>query len=237
LLQVEEVHAGYGAIRALRGVDLHVRHGEIVALIGANGGGKTTLVSVITGLLRPSRGRVSLGGRDVTQLAAHAIARLGIAMVPEGRGIFASLTVGENLEMGAYRRSDRATVDTDRSRVFEQFPILKERQHQLAGTLSGGQQQMLAIARSIMSQPALLILDEPSLGLAPLVVREVMQTVQRLRETGMTILLAEQNARLALRSADRAYVLETGRVVVHGPASDLLASAFVKDAYLGAAPV
>ena len=235
LLKVEDVHASYGAIRALRGVSLDVEEGEIVTLIGANGGGKTTLLSIVTGLLKPDQGAVHFKGKPIHSLRADAIVRRGIAMVPEGRGIFASLTVHENLLMGAYHRSDGETIKRDLCNVVERFPILGERRKQVAGTLSGGQQQMLAIGRALMANPKLIIFDEPSLGLAPLVVAEVMLIVRQLREGGMTVLLAEQNARIALRCADRGYVLETGTVRLAGDSSSLLANDLVKEAYLGGA--
>lgn len=236
-LQVSAVSSFYGKIRALDGVSLTVEPGEIVALIGANGAGKTTLLRTVSGMLRAKEGRVTFDGQDVTRLGAEKVVALGMAHVPENRQVFATMTVDENLDLGAYRRrrrDGRTAVDADRDQVFEIFPILEERRHQRAGTLSGGQQQMLAIARGMMAHPRLMLLDEPSLGLAPLVVRELFAIVQRLRaEEGMTVLLVEQNARAALRLADRAYVLEVGRVALEGSAADLAADERVRAAYLG----
>lgn len=236
-LQVSAVSSYYGKIRALDGVSLTVEPGEIVALIGANGAGKTTLLKTVSGMLRAREGRVIFDGQDVTRLGAEKVVSLGMAHVPENRQVFATMTVDENLDLGAYRRhrrDGRSAVDADRDQAFAIFPILKERRHQRAGTLSGGQQQMLAIARGMMAHPRLMLLDEPSLGLAPLVVRELFAIVQRLRaEEGMTVLLVEQNARAALRLADRAYVLEVGRVALEGSATDLAADERVRAAYLG----
>ncbi|WKZ83143.1 MAG: ABC transporter ATP-binding protein [Acidimicrobiia bacterium] len=236
-LQVSAVSSYYGKIRALDGVSLTVEPGEIVALIGANGAGKTTLLKTVSGMLRAREGRVIFDGQDVTRLGAEKVVSLGMAHVPENRQVFATMTVDENLDLGAYRRhrrDGRSAVDADRDQAFAIFPILKERRHQRAGTLSGGQQQMLAIARGMMAHPRLMLLDEPSLGLAPLVVRELFGIVQRLRaEEGMTVLLVEQNARAALRLADRAYVLEVGRVALEGSATDLAADERVRAAYLG----
>lgn len=236
-LQVSAVSSYYGKIRALDGVSLTVEPGEIVALIGANGAGKTTLLKTVSGMLRAREGRVIFDGQDVTRLGAEKVVSLGMAHVPENRQVFATMTVDENLDLGAYRRhrrDGRAAVEADRDQAFSIFPILKERRHQRAGTLSGGQQQMLAIARGMMAHPRLMLLDEPSLGLAPLVVRELFAIVQRLRaEEGMTVLLVEQNARAALRLADRAYVLEVGGVALEGSAADLAADERVRTAYLG----
>ncbi len=229
--------ARYGPVWALRDVSLEVRAGELVALIGANGAGKSTLLRAIAGLLGPAAGRVTLDGQDVTGRAPEAILRAGAALVPERRRIFGDLTVLDNLELGGYalprgrefRRGLEAGVDA----AYTLFPVLRQRRRQLAGTLSGGEQQMLAIGRALMSRPRLLLCDEPSLGLAPLVVQEIMKLLARLRETGTTILLVEQNARLALRFADRAYVLEVGRVALSGASADLLANDQLKAAYLG----
>ena len=229
--------ARYGPVWALRDVSLEVRAGELVALIGANGAGKSTLLRAIAGLLDPAAGRVTLDGQDVTGRAPEAILRAGAALVPERRRIFGDLTVLDNLELGGYalprgrefRRGLEAGVDA----AYTLFPVLRQRRGQLAGTLSGGEQQMLAIGRALMSRPRLLLCDEPSLGLAPLVVQEIMRLLARLRETGTTILLVEQNARLALRFADRAYVLEVGRVALSGTSADLLANDQLKAAYLG----
>jgi branched-chain amino acid transport system ATP-binding protein len=237
LLEVSGLSARYGPVWALRGVSLEVRAGELVALIGANGAGKSTLLRAIAGLLGPAAGRVTLDGQDVTGRAPEAILRAGAALVPERRRIFGDLTVLDNLELGGYalprgrdfRRGLAAGVDA----AYTLFPVLRQRSGQLAGTLSGGEQQMLAIGRALMSRPRLLLCDEPSLGLAPLVVQEIMKLLARLRETGTTILLVEQNARLALRFADRAYVLEVGRVALSGASADLLANDQLKAAYLG----
>jgi branched-chain amino acid transport system ATP-binding protein len=237
LLEVKGLSARYGPVWALRDVSLEVRAGELVALIGANGAGKSTLLRAIAGLLGPAAGRVTLDGQDVTGRAPEAILRAGAALVPERRRIFGDLTVLDNLELGGYalprgrdfRRGLAAGVDA----AYTLFPVLRQRSGQLAGTLSGGEQQMLAIGRALMSRPRLLLCDEPSLGLAPLVVQEIMKLLARLRETGTTILLVEQNARLALRFADRAYVLEVGRVALSGASADLLANDQLKAAYLG----
>jgi branched-chain amino acid transport system ATP-binding protein len=237
LLEVSGLSARYGPVHALRDVSLEVRAGELVALIGANGAGKSTLLRAIAGLLEPSAGRVTLDGQDVTGRAPETILRAGAALVPERRRIFGDLTVRDNLELGGYalprgrefRRALEARLDT----AYTLFPVLRQRSGQLAGTLSGGEQQMLAIGRALMSRPRLLLCDEPSLGLAPLVVQEIMKLLARLRETGTTILLVEQNARLALRFADRAYVLEVGRVALSGASADLLANDQLKAAYLG----
>jgi branched-chain amino acid transport system ATP-binding protein len=237
LLEVSGLSARYGAVAALRDVSLEVRAGELVALIGANGAGKSTLLRTIAGLLAPAAGRVSLAGRDLTGRAPEAILRAGIALVPERRRVFADLTVLDNLELGGYalpRGGDfRARLGAGLEEAYRLFPVLRQRRGQLAGTLSGGEQQMLAIARALMSRPRLLLCDEPSLGLAPLVVQEIVRLLGALRDAGTTILLVEQNARLALRAADRAYVLETGRVVLSGAGAALLEDGQLKAAYLG----
>jgi branched-chain amino acid transport system ATP-binding protein len=237
LLDVHGLSARYGAVAALRDVSLEVRAGELVALIGANGAGKSTLLRTIAGLMAPSAGRVTIDGGDVTGQAPEAILRAGIALVPERRRVFADLTVLDNLELGGYalpRGGDfRHTLDAGVAEAYRLFPVLERRRTQLAGTLSGGEQQMLAIGRALMSRPRLLLCDEPSLGLAPLIVREIMRLLATLRENGTTILLVEQNARMALRAADRAYVLETGRVVLSGAGAALLEDDQLKAAYLG----
>jgi len=233
MLTVRGVKTYYGNIPALRGVDLEVNQGEIVALIGANGAGKSTLMMTIFGTPRAREGHILFEGRDITQLPTHEIAKLHIAQAPEGRRIFSRMTVMENLQMGA-SVADPAHFGEDLARVFHLFPRLGERLRQRGGTLSGGEQQMLAIGRALMTRPRLLLCDEPSLGLAPLVVGEIMRLLTRLREGGTTILLVEQNARLALRFADRAYVLEVGRVALSGASADLLADDQLKAAYLGA---
>ena len=229
--------ARYGPVHALRDVSLDVRAGELVALIGANGAGKSTLLRAIAGLVAPAAGRVTLDGRDVTGQAPEAMIRAGVALVPERRRVFAPLTVLDNLELGGYAlprgRDFRSRLEAGVEEAYRLFPVLRRRRDQLAGTLSGGEQQMLAIGRALMTRPRLLLCDEPSLGLAPLVVAEIMRLLSSLREAGTTILLVEQNARMALRSADRAYVLEVGSVVLSGAAADLLEDDQLKAAYLG----
>jgi branched-chain amino acid transport system ATP-binding protein len=235
MLRIRNLYAYYGSVTALSGVTCHIKEGEIVALIGANGAGKTTLLNAICGLVR-KKGEVTFQGREVGRTPAERLVGLGISQVPEGRQLFAPMTVAENLELGAYLRYGReirAEIARDLERVFHLFPVLKERQGQQAGTMSGGEQQMLAIARALMARPKLLLLDEPSLGLAPLVVENILATISRLKEEGMTILLVEQNARAALKVAARAYVLETGRIILSGSAQDLLADRQVTRAYLG----
>ena len=236
-LEVVGVSASYGKIRVLEGVSLRVEPGEIVTLIGANGAGKTTLLRTISGMMRAREGTVSFDAEDATRLGAERLVARGMAHVPENRQLFGTMTVTENLMLGAYRRhrqAGRSAIDKDVKAVFEIFPILRERREQRAGTLSGGQQQMLAIGRGLMARPRLMLLDEPSLGLAPLVVRELFAIIDRLRtEEGMTVLLVEQNARAALKLADRAYVMEVGTVAIHGRAADLLADERVRAAYLG----
>ncbi|MEX0679379.1 MAG: ABC transporter ATP-binding protein [Pirellulales bacterium] len=233
LLAVEDVHAGYGPIEVLKGISIEVRPGEIVALIGANGAGKTSTLMGISGCLRPRRGRVSLEGREIHTLPPHEIVRLGICQAPEGRKIFPRLTVLENLQMGAFARTDRVGIARDMTHAFELFPILAERRHQAGGTLSGGEQQMLAVARAMMGRPKLLLLDEPSLGLAPLIVVKIFEAVRKLNAEGIAILLVEQAARMALRLAHRGYVMEMGQITITGTAGDLLNDKRVQDAYLG----
>ncbi|MBI5629472.1 MAG: ABC transporter ATP-binding protein [Elusimicrobia bacterium] len=233
LLEVSELAVVYGRkIEALKGVSLSVFPGEIAALIGNNGAGKTTLLRAVAGQLKPERGSIRLDGAEIRGLASHRVMRLGISLVPEGRRIFPRLTVRENLEMGAYARPDR-DLGRDYARVFELFPLLEKRASQLAGTLSGGEQQMLAMGRALMSRPRLLILDEPSMGLAPVIVDRVFDAIARISQEGMTILLVEQNARRALKAARRAYVLETGRIALSGAAEALLNDPSVKETYLG----
>ncbi len=233
MLRLEGVSAAYGRIQALRGVSLEVPAGSIVALLGANGAGKTTTLRVISGLLRPTGGAVYFEGRRIDRLPAEAIVRLGVSHVPEGRQVFAELTVGENLILGAYARRDRQKIPADLDRVFGLFPVLRERRKQPAGTLSGGEQQMLAIGRALMARPRLLLLDEPSLGLAPMVVREIFRTIRRINSEGTTVLLVEQDANLALQVARFAYVLQTGQVVLSGPAAELRQNEAVRRSYLG----
>jgi len=235
MLTIRNLYAYYGSVTALSGVTCHIKEGEIVALIGANGAGKTTLLNAICGLVR-KKGEVTFQGREVSRMPAEKLVGLGISQVPEGRQLFAPMTVAENLELGAYlrpRRQVKNEIAQDLEHVFKLFPVLKERQGQQAGTMSGGEQQMLAIARALMAHPKLLLLDEPSLGLAPLVVENILATISRLRGEGMTILLVEQNARAALKVAERAYVIETGRIILSGSAQDLLADRQVTRAYLG----
>ena len=233
MLEVENVHTYYGNIHALKGVSLNVNEGEIVTLIGANGAGKSTLLKTISGLLKPREGAVRLNGKDLRVLPAHQIIGEGVVMVPEGRHVFAALTVLENLEMGAYSRNDRAGIAADILKVFALFPRLKERKSQPAGTLSGGEQQMLALGRALMGRPRVLLLDEPSMGLAPVLVDFVFETIRQLHADGTTILLVEQNARMALQVADRGYVLQSGEVVLSDSAEKLRANEMVRKAYLG----
>jgi branched-chain amino acid transport system ATP-binding protein len=233
MLTLENISVSYGAIEALTDITLTVDKGEVVTLIGANGAGKTTTLRAITGLLEPSEGRIMYEGQQISGMAAHKLVPMGIAMSPEGRGVFANLSVKENLEMGAYIRKDKKGIADDLERGYTLFPRLKERETQKAGTLSGGEQQMLAMARALMSRPRLLLLDEPSLGLAPLVVHAIFQAIDEIRTEGTTILLVEQNANAALRHSNRAYVLETGRIVMQGNSQELAADPRVKEAYLG----
>jgi branched-chain amino acid transport system ATP-binding protein len=233
LLALESLAVAYGGIRAVKGIDLEVRQGETVCLIGANGAGKTTTLRAITGLVRAAAGRVRYDGADITGLRVHEIARRGLALVPEGRGIFPQLTVDENLAMGAYARRDAPAIAADVERAFTLFPRLKERRVQVAGTLSGGEQQMLAIARALMGRPRLLLLDEPSMGLAPLMVERIFEVIRAIAAEGVTMLLVEQNARLALESSHRAYVLESGAVALSGEAAALLHDPRIRHAYLG----
>ncbi len=233
MLEVEALEVYYGAVHALKTFALRAEPGEIVTLIGANGAGKTTLLRTISGLVRARSGRVLFEGRDITRLAPHDVVGLGISQSPEGRMVFANLTVEDNLELGAYRRKDRPGIAADRDKVYAMFPRLLERRRQNAGTLSGGEQQMLAIGRALMSRPRLLLLDEPSLGLAPLLVREIFKTIVEINRAGVTVLLVEQNAHMALSIAGRGYVLETGRVRLEDRAANLLANDEVKKAYLG----
>jgi branched-chain amino acid transport system ATP-binding protein len=234
LLRVADLDVAYGGIRAIKGVSLEVEPGEVVALIGANGAGKTTLLSTVAGVLRPSGGEIEFAGEPIAGRRPEEIVRKGLALVPESRRIFGTLTVRENLSLGATIRKDRGEVEGDVEEMARRFPILGERMNQAAGTLSGGEQQQLAIARALMSRPRLLMLDEPSLGLAPLLVDEIFELIGRLRETDVTILIVEQNVERTLRLADRAYVLHTGRITNEGPAHDLLERFDVREAYLGA---
>ncbi len=235
MLGVEDLVVNYGGIRALRGVSLEVDQGRVVTLVGSNGAGKSTLLRTVCGLVKPAAGRVTFEGRDVTGWATHRVMRRGLAMVPEGRRVFVNLSVLENLSLGGYHRPRDEAWQADLDRVFALFPRLAERSRQAAGTLSGGEQQMLALGRGLMGGPRLLLLDEPSLGLAPRLVDEVFGVIERIRRDGMTILLVEQNAAVALEVADYGYVLAGGRIVLHGPGRDLLEDERVRDAYLGEA--
>jgi len=233
ILNVENLQVFYGVIQALHGISFQVEEGEIVTLIGANGAGKSTTLRCISGLVRPRAGRIFFRGRDITREPAHRIVEMGVSHVPEGRKIFANMTVMENLELGAYTRRDTAEFRRNLERVFASFPRLKERANQLAGTLSGGEQQMLAMGRALMSRPSLMLLDEPSMGLSPILVEEIFRIIQEFNRQGTTILLVEQNAAMALSIAHRGYVLETGRIVMHGSAAELQADPRVRAAYLG----
>jgi len=233
LLSVENLNAYYGAIHALQGISFHVEEGEIVTLIGANGAGKSTTLRTISGLLHPRTGSIRFKGEDITITSAERIVELGISQVPEGRKIFAPLTVRENLMMGAYTRRDQQAIQKSLERVFVSFPRLKERITQLGGTLSGGEQQMLATARGLMSGPTLLLMDEPSMGLSPILVEEIFKIIREINQQGTSILLVEQNALMALSVANRAYVLETGRIVLSGSAREIVENPQVKEAYLG----
>jgi branched-chain amino acid transport system ATP-binding protein len=233
-LMVENVHTYYGNIHALKGVSLNVEQGEIVTLIGGNGAGKTTTLRTITGLLKPREGVIRLDNEDLVHSKSHEIVYKGVVMVPEGRGIFASLTVSENLDMGAYSRNDKEGIQSDLERVYSLFPRLKERRNQQAGTLSGGEQQMLATGRGLMARPRILLMDEPSMGLAPILVETIFDTIQKINEEGTTILLVEQNALMALSIAHRGYVIQTGKIVLHDTAGNLKNNEMVQKSYLGA---
>ena len=234
ILEVNDLNVYYGAIHAIKNISFEIKKGEIVTLIGANGAGKTSSLHAISGLLTPKSGEISLNGLNITNIEAHKLVNLGMAHVPEGRRIFTNLTVLENLEMGAFIRNDKDKIKKDLNNVFDMFPRLAERKKQLAGTMSGGEQQMLAIARALMSRPELLLMDEPSMGLAPILVQEIFKTIEKInKENGVTILLVEQNAHMALSIANRAYVLETGKIIMSGNASELSNNAEIKKAYLG----
>lgn len=233
MLRIEDVEVNYGAIVALKGVTLNVNKGEIVTLIGANGAGKSTLLKTISGLVKPKSGKIQFMDNDILSIPAQNIVKGGLIQVPEGRRVFANMSVQENLELGAFTRKDKQGIKDDIEKVFIRFPRLKERRKQLAGTLSGGEQQMLAIGRALMSKPKLLLMDEPSMGLAPLLVKEIFQIIKEINEAGTTILVVEQNANMALSVANRAYVLETGKIVLSGTAKELSESEEVRKAYLG----
>ena len=233
MLEINNLEVNYGMIRAIKGVSFNVNEGEVIALIGANGAGKTTILHTITGLLDAKAGNVIFNGTDITKIPAHKIVSMGMAHVPEGRRVFANLTVMQNLKMGAYTRSDKEEIANNLEMVFTRFPRLKERQNQMSGTLSGGEQQMLAMGRALMSNPKIILMDEPSMGLSPIFVNEIFDIIQKVKSDGTTVLLVEQNAKKALSIADRAYVLETGNIVMSGKASDLLNNDDIKKAYLG----
>ena len=233
MLKIDTIHVYYGAIHALKGVSLEVHKGEIVTLIGANGAGKSTTLRTVSGLLAPKSGGISFLGENIAGMPAHEIVKHGISQVPEGRRIFAEMSVQENLEMGAFTRKDKECVEKDFEIVYNRFPRLKERRKQQAGTLSGGEQQMLAMGRALMSRPKLLLLDEPSMGLAPLLIKEIFSIIEDINREGTTVLLVEQNANMALSIAHRAYVMETGRITLQGAAKELAASEDVRKAYLG----
>lgn len=233
MLKLENLHAYYGTVHSLKGINLNISEGEIVVLIGANGAGKTTTLKTISGILKPKTGSILFEGKNISSCIPPDIVKLGISHVPEGRRIFPNMSVMENLEMGAYTRRDKSGLKKDYENIFSRFPILHERKHQLSGTLSGGEQQMLAIGRALMSRPKLLLLDEPSMGLAPLIVKEIFLIIKDINETGTTILLVEQNASMALQCAHRAYVIKTGSIEIEGSSNELLKDERVKKAYLG----
>lgn len=233
LLEVKDIEVYYGMIQALRGVSFEVNKGEVVALIGANGAGKTTTLHTITGLLRAKSGHILFNGNDISKVPAHKIVTMGMAHVPEGRRVFANMSVLQNLKMGAYTRKDKNEIEATIQKVYKHFPRLQERQNQMAGTLSGGEQQMLAMGRALMSQPSIILMDEPSMGLSPIFVNEIFKIIQDVSKSGTTVLLVEQNAKKALSIADRAYVLETGKIVLEGDAKELMNNDSIKKAYLG----
>ena len=233
MLEIKNLQVNYGMIQAIKDVDFHVEEGEVVALIGANGAGKTTILHTVSGLLTPVHGSVFFDGTDITKIPGHKIVSMGMAHVPEGRRVFANLSVLQNLKMGAFTRKDKKEIDDSLQYIFSHFPRLEERKKQLAGTLSGGEQQMLAMGRALMSNPRIILMDEPSMGLSPIFVNEIFDIIQTVSKSGTTVLLVEQNAKKALSIADRAYVLETGKIVMEGKASELLDNEDIKKAYLG----
>ena len=233
MLEVKNLHVHYGVIEAIKGIDFEVNKGEVIALIGANGAGKTTILHTVSGLITPSEGNITFEGHDLTKIPGHKIVSMGMAHVPEGRRIFQELTVLQNLKMGAYTRKDKKEIEATLENVYKRFPRLAERKNQIAGTLSGGEQQMLAMGRALMSHPSILLMDEPSMGLSPIFVNEIFDIIKEVSKGGTTVLLVEQNAKKALSIADRAYVLETGKIVLEGKASDLLNNEAIKKAYLG----
>ena len=233
MLEVKDLEVYYGVIQAIKGISFHVDKGEVIALIGANGAGKTTTLHTVTGLISPKNGHVLFEGKDITKVPAHKIVSMGMAHVPEGRRVFAELSVYENLKMGAYTRKDKNEIEESLKNVYKRFPRLEERKNQMAGTLSGGEQQMLAMGRALMSRPKIILMDEPSMGLSPIMVNEIFDIIRAVSEGGTTVLLVEQNAKKALGIADRAYVLETGKIVLEGKAEELLENDSIKKAYLG----
>ena len=233
MLEIRDLEVYYGMIQAIKGVSFEVNQGEVIALIGANGAGKTTILHTITGLLSPKKGSVIFEGKDITKIPAHKIVSLGMAHVPEGRRVFSDLSVYENLKMGAFTRKNKNEFEEILRKVYDRFPRLEERKNQMAGTLSGGEQQMLAMGRALMSKPSIILMDEPSMGLSPILVNEIFDIIQEVSKSGTTVLLVEQNAKKALSIADRAYVLETGKIVLYGKAEDLLNDDSIKKAYLG----
>lgn len=233
MLEIKDIEVYYGMIQAIKGISFEVNEGEVIALIGANGAGKTTILHTITGLLSPKKGSVLFEGKDITKIPAHKIVSLGMAHVPEGRRVFAELTVYENLKMGAYTRKNKLEIEQTLQMVYKRFPRLMERKNQLAGTLSGGEQQMLAMGRALMSHPKIIVMDEPSMGLSPILVNQIFDIIEEVSKSGTTVLLVEQNAKKALAIADRAYVLETGRIVLEGDAKELMNDDSIKKAYLG----
>ncbi len=233
MLEIKDLEVYYGMIQAIKGISFEVNEGEIISLIGANGAGKTTILHTVTGLLSPKKGSIVFEGKDITKTPAHKIVGLGMAHVPEGRRVFAEMSVYQNLKMGAYTRSDKDEIGQTLEKVYKRFPRLEERKNQLAGTLSGGEQQMLAMGRALMSNPRIILMDEPSMGLSPILVNEIFDIIQSVSEAGTTVLLVEQNAKKALAIADRAYVLETGKIVMSGDAKELMNDDSIKKAYLG----
>ena len=233
MLEVKDLEVSYGMIQAIKGISFEVNQGEVIALIGANGAGKTTILHTVTGLLAPKAGKILFEGRDITKVPAHKIVSMGMAHVPEGRRVFAQLSVYENLKMGAYTRKDKQEIEETLEHVYQRFPRLKERRNQMAGTLSGGEQQMLAMGRALMSKPKIILMDEPSMGLSPIFVNEIFDIIREVSASGTTVLLVEQNAKKALAIADRAYVLETGKIALSGNADKLMNDDSIKKAYLG----
>ena len=233
LLDVKNLEVAYGGIQAVKGIDFHIDQGELVTLIGANGAGKTTTLKTLVGMVKPKSGTITYDGQDATRIPVYHFVSKGLSLVPEGRGVFSRLTVAENLQMGAFYRDDKDAIEKETEHVYELFPRLKERYKQLAGTLSGGEQQMLAMGRAILAKPKLLLLDEPSMGLAPIIVQKIFEIIKMISDQGVTILLVEQNAKLALEASDRGYVMESGKITMSGPGKELLESDAVKKAYLG----